>query len=233
MFKGHRIVCVIPARSGSKGLPGKNIKMLLGKPLIAHTIGQARRSGFIDRVIVSTDSALIAKISKRYGAEVPFIRPKRLASDRASTIDVLLHAVDWIETVDRYEFDLLVLLHASAPLRSVNDIDNCIKLLGERKVSNVFSVCEARRNPYFNMVEVVNGTTVRLVKKRNFTARQEAPSVFDVNASIYVWRKDALKKEKAVIIKGSRVYVMPMERSVDIDDELDFKIAEMLMKKRR
>jgi len=137
--------------------------MFLGKPLIARSIKQAKDSGLIDRIIVSTDDKKIADISKKYGAEVPFIRPKFLAQDKSSTIDVLLHAMVWLKG-EGYPFDILVLLHATAPLRSVQDINNCIKLLVNQKADNVFSVTEAHRNPYFNMVEVARARLGRLKK---------------------------------------------------------------------
>ena len=230
MYKANKILCVIPARGGSKGLPGKNIKELLGKPLIAYTIEQAKESKYIDRVIVSTEDIRIADISKEYGAEVPFIRPNELALDDSSTIDVLLHAIDWIEKMQGYVFDILVLLHVTTPLRSVEDVDNCIELLIEKNADNVFTVTEAHRNPYFNMVEVNNGK-VKLVKKGNFVSRQSAPQVYDMNSSIYVWRKDILKKKKSIFLENSYTYTMPKERSVDIDDSIDFRIAEMLLRK--
>lgn len=231
VYKANKILCLIPARGGSKGLPGKNIKKLLGKPLIAYTIEQAKKSKYIDRVVVSTEDIKIAGISKEYGAEVPFIRPKELALDDISTIDVLLHAIDWMEKMQGYVFDILVLLHVTTPLRSVEDVDNCIELLIEKNADNVFTVTEAHRNPYFNMVEVKNGQ-VGLVKKGNFVSRQSAPQVYDMNSSIYVWWKDILKKKKSIFLENSYTYTMPKERSVDIDDSIDFKIAEMLLKER-
>ena len=230
MYKNERVLCIIPARGGSKGLPGKNIKKLMGKPLIAYSIEQANRSRYIDKVIVSTENGTIADISRRYGAGVPFMRPKKLATDKSTVIDVLLHAMDYMEKKEEFKFDIVVLLHATAPLRSVEDIDNAIKLLVEKKTENVFSVTPSYRNPYFNMVEITKGGLVKLVKKGNFATRQSAPQVFDMNASIYVWRKDMLKTKKSVFLKKSRIYVMPRERSVDIDDHLDFKIAEMMLK---
>lgn len=228
MYKNNRIVCIIPARSGSKGLPGKNIKNFLGKPLIAHSIEQAKKSKLIDRVIVSTDDKKIASISRKYNAEVPFIRPIFLAQDKSSTMDVLLHAMEWLKK-DSYPFDILVLLHATAPLRSVEDINNCIKLLFNKNVSNVFSVTEAQRNPYFNMVEVVRGK-VSLVKRGCFASRQQAPKIYDMNASIYVWWKDVLKSKKKIFLRNSCIYIMPKKRSTDIDDEIDFRTAELLAK---
>jgi len=228
MYKDKVVLCVIPARSGSKGLPGKNIIKFVGKPLIAHSIEQARGSKYIDRVIVSTDSKRIADISERYGAEVPFIRPKRLAKDHVGTIDVLLHAADFLKRTEGYIFDIIILLHANAPLRSAEDVDSCIELLVKERAESVFSVTEAHRNPYFNMVEVDASGKVRLVKKGCFATRQSAPKVFDMNSSIYVWNKSALMNKKKVILENSRIYIMPKVRSVDIDDITDLRIAECL-----
>lgn len=211
-------------------MPGKNIRKLKDKPLIAYSVEQAKSSEYIDRVIVSTDDLKIADIARQYGAEVPFIRPANLAADNSSTIDVLLHVIDWLGESANYLFDILVLLHVTTPLRTVEDIDNCIELLVRENADNVFSVAAAYRNPYFNMVEVTKDGSVSLVKKGDFTTRQSAPKVYDMNASIYVWWKDILKAQKSVFLEKSRVYVMPRERSVDIDDLMDFKIAEMLLK---
>lgn len=230
MYKDKTVLCVIPARGGSKGLPGKNIKELSGKPLIAYTIEQARESKYIDRVIVSTDNDEIAVISKKCGAEVPFMRPAALSGDQVATVEVLLHAINWLEEEEKYDFDILVLLHTTTPLRAVKDIDSCIKLLQGPKVDNVFSVTEAHRNPYFNMVEEDADGFVRLVKEGCYSTRQSAPKVFDMNASIYVWWKNVLKEKKKIFLKKTKAYVMPKERSIDIDDDLDFRIVEYLFK---
>lgn len=230
VLRDKKVLCVIPAREGSKGLPGKNVKELLGKPLITYTIEHANGSRYIDRVIVSTDSKEIADISKKYGAEVPFSRPAELASDESSAIDVLLHAIDWLKEQENKNFDIIVLLHVTAPLRTTEDIDNCIELLINKNADNVFSVTEAHRNPYFNMVEVHGDGKVKLVKGEGYINRQFAPKVYDMNASIYVWNKDLLKKKKSVFLEKSYIYIMPKERSVDIDDFIDFKIAEMFLK---
>jgi CMP-N,N'-diacetyllegionaminic acid synthase len=231
MYDGHPIVCIIPARGGSKGLPGKNIKKLAGKPLIAYTIEHAQSSRYIDRVIVSTDDAAIAQVARESGAEVPFIRPDYLAGDAVGTIDVLLHAIDWVEK-EGYSFDVLVQLLVTTPLRVSGDIDACIELLYKENGDNVFSVAEAHRNPYFNMVEISSEGKVKLVKEGNFMSRQEAPPVYDMNASIYVWHKEVLKQQKGLFLSNTRIYKMPRERSVDIDDALDFRIAEMLLSDR-
>lgn len=231
MYKNNRVLCIIPARGGSKGLPGKNIKNLLGKPLIAYSIEQAKESKYIDRVVVSTEDKIIAEISERYGAEVPFMRPERMAADETSIIDVLLHAVDLLED-GNYDFQIIVLLHTTTPLREPEDIDRSIELLVDTNCESVFSVAEAHRNPYFNMVEIGEDGRVRLVRNGNFVTRQSAPIVFDMNASIYVWWKYILKKHKRTIFEDSKIYIMPRERSVDIDDIMDFKIAEMLLKEK-
>lgn len=230
MYGNNRVLCVIPARGGSKGLPGKNIMMLAGKPLIAHTIGHALASRYIDRTIVSTDDGEIARAAVANGAEVPFRRPSELASDYSGTMEVLAHAVEEMETGHGYSFEILVLLHATAPLRRPGDIDNCIDLLAEKGARNVFSVTRAQRNPYFNMVETKPDGKVGLVRSGSFTTRQDAPPVYEMNSSIYVWWNERFKKERSIFSGGSVIYEMPRERSIDIDDCLDFRMAEMLMK---
>ena len=229
MHDDLRVVCVIPARAGSKGVPGKNVRLLGGKPLIAHSIGHAKQSRYIDRIVVSTDGPQIVAAAREAGAEVPFMRPDTLAGDGVGTIDVLLHAVRWLEEEDSYPFDLLVLLHATAPLRTPQDVDECIDLLIAEKADSVFSVVEAHSNPYFNMVELDERGIPHLAKEGSFLSRQDSPPVYALNSSVYVWPRDTLVESRGVILPNSRVYVMPRERSVDIDEELDFRIAEMLL----
>ncbi len=228
MYKNYRVLCVIPARGGSKGLPRKNIKNLLGRPLISYSIEHAKKSSYVDRLVVSTDDEEIAGQSIKYGAEVPFIRPIELAGDDVGAIDVLLHAVGWIEKEESAEYDIIILLHATSPLRTPDDIDKCVETMIEGQVDNVFSVTESSRNPYFNMVEC-DGKTIRLVKEGSFTTRQSSPKVFDINASVYVWWTEKLKNGKSIFLDNSSIYEMPKERSVDIDDEIDFQLAEMLL----
>lgn len=232
MYKNKRILCIIPARGGSKGVPGKNIKLLCGKPLIAYTISHARKSRYIDRVMVSTDSLTIAAVARRYGAEVPFIRPASLAKDNSGTIEVLLHAVKTLEEDGKQSYDIIVLLHATTPLRSPADIDNCIELLVRTHAGSVFSVTPSHRNPYFNMVEMSKGGKARLVKTGRFATRQDAPPVYDMNSSIYAWPKNVLLEKRKTILDNSRIYVMPKARSVDIDDPLDFVTAETFFRKK-
>lgn len=233
MYKKHSVLCVIPARGGSKGLPGKNVKLLGGKPLISLTVEQAKKSCVIDRVVVSTDDIFIAAAARRFGGETPFLRPARLARDYSGVIDVVLHAVQWLKTNENRDYDIIVMLHATAPLRTPKDIDNCVKLLADKGADSVFSVNESHRNPYFNMVEKNGRGRVSLVKKGGFKTRQSAPHVFDMNASIYVWWRRTLWKRRRIIQPKSLLYVMPKERSVDIDDAVDFLLAEALLARGR
>lgn len=228
MRDGNRVLCVIPARGGSKGVPGKNVRMLCGIPLIAHSIQHALLSESVDRVVVSTDDDDIARAALEAGADVPFRRPAELATDCASSLSALQHAVGALEAEGDI-YGIVVLLHATAPLRTPQDIDCCIDRLLETGADNVISVCPAHRNPYFNMVERKRDGHVGLVVEGGFDTRQEAPSVWDVNASIYVWSGEALVERPAVLSSKTEIYEMPHERSIDIDDEFDFVVAEALM----
>lgn len=233
MYKKFSVLCLIPARGGSKGLPGKNLKELGGKPLIAHSVAHAKACRAVDRVIVSTDDPAIARAARAAGAEVPFLRPAALARDASGTIDVLRHATAWIRQAEKRAYDIVVLLHATTPLRHAQDIQNCVELLVKARADSVFSVTEAHRNPYFNMVELSRHGRVRLSKPGRFKTRQSAPAVYDMNSSIYVWWGRTLESGRRTIQPRSRVYVMPKERSVDIDDAVDFALAEALLKARK
>ena len=166
MYKGKNILGLIPARGGSKGLPRKNIKPLLGKPLIAWTIEQALASRYLDRVVVSTDNKEIAEISKKYGAEVPFMRPKELAEDNAKGIDVVLHAIDWLkENNKRKQYDLMMLLQPTSPLRATEDIDKAIETLFLKEAKAIVSVCEVAHHPLWANTLPKNGCMKDFIKK--------------------------------------------------------------------
>jgi len=228
MIGDKRVLCVIPARGGSKGVPGKNTRLLRGKPLIAYTIAQALASRSADRVIVSTDSIEIADAARDAGAEVPFMRPEHLATDAAGTLEVLLHAMEWVRADEGEPYDIVLLLHATTPLRSIEDIDDAVGLLSE-SADNVVSVTEAYRNPYFNMAEASPDGSIHPAKEGDFLTRQSAPTVYDLNSSIYVWWWESLLRNPSVFSGRTLPYVMPRERSVDIDDEMDFVLAEALL----
>jgi len=185
-----------------------------------------------DRIIVSTDSPKIAEVAKQYGADVPFLRPKELATDTSPKIPVLQHAVRYLEQEENDHYDLIVDLDPTSPLRTVEDIENCVNKMIEKNPNVVFSVTPAHKNPYFNMVEEKNGR-VYLCKKldRSITRRQDAPMVYAMNASIYVYKKDFLLNTDSVFSDNTMAVVMPEERSIDIDRPIDFEFVEFLMKR--
>jgi len=222
------VLAIIPARANSKGIPGKNLKILSGKPLIAYSIEHAKRSKRISRFIVSTDSRKISDIASACGAEVPFVRPADLASDDAGTIPVLHHAIDWLAENEGYTPDIIVLLQPTSPIRKASDIDQAIDLVSTGKADSVISVNSATKNPYFNMLERVEGK-LRLSKFSNAKTRQSAPEVWDINGSIYVCRTEALRKADSFITERTELLVLPKERSVDIDDQIDLQLAELLL----
>lgn len=227
-----KILGTICARGGSKGVPGKNIKMLNGKPLIAYTIEQALKWDKLYKLIVSTDDEEIAEVAKQYGAEVPFIRPEELATDSAGKLEVIKHAVKYLE--DRGEvFDIVIDMDVTAPLRKIEDLEGALNVLLQKNANNVYTVCEAHKNPYFNMVELDINDTARLSKtcgESQILSRQVAPKVYDMNASIYIYKKDFLLKTESIHSDNTMIYVMPQERSIDIDTPLDFKFVEFLLK---
>lgn len=225
-----KTIATICARGGSVGVPGKNIRPLLGKPLIAYTIQQALACPEIDGVYVSTDLPAIAEEAKRAGATVPFMRPAELATSTAPKVPVIEHLVDGIEPKIG-PVDVVVDLDPTSPLRDISDIRACLALLGP-DTDVVITAYESDKNPYFNMVERQPDGGVGLVKRPagEIAGRQGAPKVYAMNASIYVWRRRSLAKG----LWGGRValHVMPRERSVDIDSELDFRLVELLMREK-
>lgn len=229
-----KILCTICARGGSKGLKDKNIRPLGGEPLIAHTIKQALKWGRARRVVVSTDSRKIAQIARRYGAEIPFMRPQTLAQDNIAKLDAIRHAMLESERYFKEEYDITVDLDVTSPLRRIQDLDGCLDTFTKKRPDVLFSVIAARRNPYFNMVEEKGDGFVRLCKQTpaGITRRQDAPQVYGMNASIYFYSKDFLLNEnhKTPFSDRTAIYVMDEASVFDIDSETDFKVIEFLMK---
>lgn len=228
-------ICTICARGGSKGVENKNIRELLGKPLIAHTIGQAVRSKLFDLVAVSSDSQMILDIAQTWGAGFLVTRPQELATDNAAKLPAIKHCVATAEVLLGVQYDIVVDLDATSPLRKVEDIKAAVELLEQHNVSNVITGTPARRSPYFNLVELNETGIVQLCKSltKQIVRRQDAPECYDMNASIYVWQRDALTNNSSIFNKDTLLYVMPEERSVDIDSELDFEWVSFLAAKRR
>ncbi|MBT6937930.1 MAG: acylneuraminate cytidylyltransferase family protein [Candidatus Marinimicrobia bacterium] len=224
-----KVLCTICMRGGSKGVSGKNLRNLHGKPLMAYTIQQALQSGLFEHVVVSTDSVEVAGMAKTYGAEAWFLRPAELATDEAPKLPVIRHAFKETEKHYEQEFEILVDLDATSPLRSVDDIIGAYDQFIAENADILITACPSRKNPYFNMVEIVDGR-IRKVKelKTPPIRRQDAPTVYDMNASIYIWKRQALMENDTLFTDRTSLYVMPEERSVDIDTELDWEFVEYI-----
>jgi N-acylneuraminate cytidylyltransferase len=224
MIGSLRVLALIPARGGSKGLPGKNVRPLAGKPLIAWSVAAARASRFIDRIVVSSDDAAIIQAAVEAGAEAPFIRPPELARDDTPSQPVILHALDTIAE----QFDLVVLLQPTSPLRTAADIDACV----EKVVTGApacISVVAPAKSPWWMYRMDASGHLAPLMDGPAATRRQDLPAVVAPNGAVYVARVPWLRANGGFVGPGTVGYQMPADRSVDIDDALDLKLAELIL----
>ena len=225
-----RYIALICARGGSKGLPGKNIKPLGGIPLIGRSIQVAKQVSRIDRIIVSTDSEEIAEVAREYGAEVPFMRPEKLAQDNSSEWLVWQHTLDFLKKNDSNIIDGLVNLPTTAPLRSVIDVENCLDEYEKGDVDVVITVTDAHRSPYFNMVtNDKDGYSSLVISGNNIVCRQDAPIVYDMTTVAYVIKPKFMQNSMGLFDGRIRSVKIPVERAIDIDTELDFRIAERML----
>lgn len=222
------ILAVIPARGGSKGVPRKNIKLLNGIPLIGYTIKAALSIFSKDNICVSTDSIEIKQVAESFGIDVPFIRPEKLSSDTATSQDVLLHALKYYKTLNR-EFDAIVLLQPTSPLRNTSQIKEAIELYSE-DVDMIVSVCETKSNPYYVLFEENRDGYLIRSKQGKFTRRQDCPKVWEINGAIYVINVKKMQKMLISEFQNLIKYEMNERSSIDIDSHLDFKIAEEIIK---
>ena len=232
MLNGKNILAIIPARGGSKGLPGKNIKSLNGKPLIAYTIEEDAKSKGITRTIVSTDSEEIADISKQYGAEIPFLRPEAFATDTASSVDVVVHALDYLRENENYIPDYIVLLQCTTPFKNSEDLDQAMQKCINEEMDAVVSICEAEVNPYWTvkfegkeLKDVIEGGN-------SISSRQALPKAYRLNGGIYGIKTEVFLKERDFMPKKTTGYIMPHERSIDIDTKEDFELCKHIISKR-
>lgn len=215
-------------------MPNKNIRLLLGKPLIAHSIEQAQRSGLFATIAVSSDSEEILHVAKAAGADHLVRRPDELASDRAAKLPAIQHCVRTVEAATGQRFDIMVDLDVTAPLRKRDDIAGAVALQEMGQCSNVITGCLAHRSPYFNLVELGTNGYVHLSKPgTGIVRRQDSPVCYDCNASIYVWPRETFYSADNILLPTTKLYKMPHERSLDIDSELDFEIVESLMRRIR
>lgn len=227
----NKVLVIIPARSGSKGIPNKNIKLFLGRPLISYAIEQALAYKFIDRVIVDTDSQKIAAISKKYGADVPWLRPAHLASDTSQIIDSILYNLKKLKKEEQYEPDYVVILQATSPLREAEDSENCWKEIQSNRATTVLTVYPAQSRLYYlgkdNVIKLANGS------ERQSTNRQASHPTYHLNGHFYVIKTAALLKEKRIITKHTRAIICDVWRSVDLDTPEEWIMAELLYKHRK
>jgi CMP-N,N'-diacetyllegionaminic acid synthase len=226
-----KILAIIPARGGSKGVPSKNIKLFCGKPLIYYTIAAAKKSKIFDRIIVSTDSPKIGKVSKKLGVEVPFLRPKHLAQYNSNIVDAVLHLLNYLKDKENYAPDIIFLLQPTSPLRDYKDIIDSYNLFNKLGVESLVSVCKTLPEVWHivnNRLRLANPSPKKLIN------RQDRPDTYKPDGSmIYIIKTDSLLHYKDFMHKETAAYVIPKWKAVDIDEMEDFELAEVLYKNRK
>jgi len=218
------LLALIPARGGSKGIPGKNIRLLAGKPLIAHTIAAAMKVSAIDRLVVSTDHPKIATIAQTWGAEVPFLRPPELAADDTPGIAPVLHALEQFPEVSQ-----VLLLQPTSPLRTTGDIEGILAFQLERQCASVVSVCATAKHPQWSYRLSATGDLNPFLPPAPADCRQQLEPAYDLNGALYLCDRAWLQNHGSFVGPGTLGYPMPPERSVDIDTPLDWLWAETLL----
>ena len=231
-MKKPKILAIIPARAGSKRIPNKNIRNFLGKPLIAYTIEQARKSPIIDRVIVDTDSKKIAKIAKKYGAEAPFLRPSELATATAKAVDAMLHLLNRLKKEENYQPDYVMILQTTSPLRELRDIEECWKLMRSSGATTVLTVCPTHPRLYYmddnKNIILANGS-----EKQSTNMQAWRPAYILNGCFVYIIKTSALLKEQSVITKNTKAVICDKWRSVDLDTLEEWALAELLYKNKK
>lgn len=229
-----KLICTIGARGGSKGVPGKNLRNMAGLPLLAHTIRQAKESGLFDAIAFSSDSDEILRTAEHHGADLLIRRPPEMASDLAAKPPAIRHCFLEAEGRLGHRYEAFVDLDVTSPLRLVEDIRGAVSLFERSGVSNVITGSQARHSPYFTLVEADDHGHVHLSKTaaQAVVRRQDSPKCWDMNGSIYVWRREPFLSDPRVLYPDTMLFEMPAERSVDIDSELDWRIVELLLAQR-
>lgn len=228
MINGCRVLALIPARGGSKGIKDKNIVDLCGKPLLAYTVEAAVQSSYIDDVVVTTDSQVIADVAIKYGAQVPFMRPERLAQDTSTTLEAVLHAIEELRK-QRKDYDVLVLLQPTAPLRDAKDIDDAIEVFVANNRAPLVSVSEVNDHPILMRTITEEGKLHNLLNVGSTCRRQDMPKIYRVNGSIYI--NNVMEINESTSFNDNCVpYIMEKNHSIDIDEMIDLKIAEEYLK---
>lgn len=219
-------IAIIPARGGSKRLPGKNIKLLAGKPMIAWTIEAALESGIFDHVLVSTDSKDIANVAAEFGAQVPFIRPQHLATDEATTNDVVTHLVEWFENEYQVNVEKVAILQPTSPLRNAEHIREAASLMNDKSASAIVSVCEMEHPIQFCNQLGAEGSMNGFIKPENIKRTQDLKPYYRLNGALYFFKRNYVNKLHEIYSEGTYSYVMSSSSSIDVDVEEEFTLAE-------
>jgi N-acylneuraminate cytidylyltransferase/CMP-N,N'-diacetyllegionaminic acid synthase len=223
------VLAVVPARGGSKALPRKNLAMFGGRPLIAWTISAALGSQTITRTVVTTDDAEIANVAREYGAQVPFLRPPELAEDDTTGIAPILHAIRWLEVAEQYRPQIVINLQPTSPLRTSRDIDMALALLASNGVDAVVSVSAAADHPFWMKTVDSDGLMHNFLPQQSgVSRRQDLPPIYALNGAIYLAYREVILRNESWYTDRTAAYIMPRERSIDIDTLLDLRIAELL-----
>lgn len=224
MITEKKVLAIIPARGGSKGIPRKNVRELSGKPLIAWTIEEAKKSKYIDQLILSSEDPEIIEVAKKYGCDVPFIRPEYLAQDTTPGIDPVLHALNKLS-----DYNYVILLQPTSPLRLTEDIDGCIEKMLEIEAPACVSVTEPDKSPYWMYTIRENDRMQPLIPQKEITVRrQDLPAVYALNGAVYVAQTDWLLETKSFLTNETTAFIMPKSRSYDIDTEEDWLLCEFI-----
>ena len=229
MYKGNSVLAIITARSGSKRLANKNILELAGKPLIAWSINEAKKSKYVDSLIVSTDSVEIANISKSYGAKVPFIRPKELSNDCTTSVAVLKHAIESLDV----KYDYVLLLQPTSPLRTNEDIDNALEMT-DNLTKAIISVTKMQHSPLWANTLPLDLSMKNFLKEEVINkSGQDLPDYYRLNGALYLSEVDYFYEHHGFFGEKTRAYIMPQEKSIDIDTEIDFQLARLIIEKKQ
>lgn len=229
-----KVLAVIPARAGSRGVPGKNNALVAGKPLITWTIEAARQSGCLDRIVVTTDGDEIARVADQAGAEVPFRRPAALARDDTPGMEAILHCVTWLEEFQAYCPELVMVLQPTTPLRTAEDVAAGLRLLTQQPADSVVSVCEAAHHPCWMKRRLPDGRLEDFLPQESVPARrQDLPPVYALNGALYLARRTLVLAHRTFMLPATYGYVMPAERSLDVDTPWDLELADFLLSRRQ
>ncbi len=229
-MKQGKVLAVITARGGSKGLPRKNVLPCGGQPLIAWAIGAVRASRLVDRLVVSTDDAEIAAVSREYGAEVPFMRPSELAGDASPHVLAVQHAVKWLEEHAGESYEYVALVQPTSPLMTAEDVDGAIRGALDNGADSVITIHEAKEHPYYMRVMAADGCVDYMMEEGfGVGRRQELPAAYAQGGAVFVIRTAVMFRDNVLETKRPHAYVMPPERSLDVDTWWDFKLADLLL----